>query len=181
MFDKKEYNRQYYIKNKIRLEKVQKQYRIDNREHRKELNKQWRIDNRERRREYNKQYERIRRGKDSKYSIGKDMSRAIRYSLKGNKNGHHWEKLVGYTCNDLIKHLKKTLPKSYTWNDFLEGKLHIDHIIPKSVFNFSQPEHQDFKKCWALKNLRLLPAKENLIKSNKLTKPFQPALRIEVI
>jgi len=34
------------------------------------------------------------------------------------------------------------------------------------------------KRCWALSNLRLLPAKENMIKHNKLDRPFQPALRI---
>ncbi|GAI61384.1 unnamed protein product, partial [marine sediment metagenome] len=38
--------------------------------------------------------------------------------------------------------------------------------------------HIDFKRCWALENLRLLPAKENMVKHNKLDRPFQPALRI---
>ena len=46
------------------------------------------------------------------------------------------------------------------------------------VFNFSKPEHPDFKRCWALKNLRLLPAEENRKKGSKLINPFQPALEI---
>ena len=102
----------------------------------------------------------------------------IWYSLKGNKAGRHWETLVGYTVKDLMRRLKKTMPKGYNWNDYLEGKLHIDHKIPKSVFNFTKPEHIDFKRCWALKNLQLLSAKENLRKNNHLSKPFQPALAV---
>ena len=115
---------------------------------------------------------------DLKYNLNRRMKTAIGMSLKGNKAGRHWEDLVGYTLINLIKRLKKTMPKGYTWQDFLEGKLHIDHIIPKNVFNFTKSEHIDFKRCWALNNLQLLPAKENLIKNDKLARPFQPALNM---
>jgi len=106
------------------------------------------------------------------------MSTAINLSLKGNKKGRHWEDLVGYTLKKLKNRLQKTMPEGYTWQDYMDGKLHIDHIIPKSIFNFTKPEHPDFKRCWALENLRLLPAKENQEKSNKLKKPFQSALKL---
>ena len=99
---------------------------------------------------------------------------------KGSKNGRCWETLVGYTVDQLIKRLKKTLPKGYIWQDYLDGKLHIDHKIPISVFNFETPENIDFKKCWALKNLQLLPVKENLSKHNKIDKHFQPSLLLKV-
>ena len=108
------------------------------------------------------------------------MLSGIGISIKGNKNGRHWETLIGYKLNDLIKHLKSTMSKGYTWQNYLEGKLHIDHKIPISVFNFSKPEHPDFRRCWALSNLQLLPAKENIVKRDKLTKPFQPALQINI-
>jgi 5-methylcytosine-specific restriction endonuclease McrA len=68
------------------------------------------------------------------------------------------------------------MPLGYTWQDFLSGKLHIDHIIPIAAFNFRSPGDADFKHCWALKNLRLLPAKENMRKGAKLTAPHQPGL-----
>ena len=85
---------------------------------------------------------------------------------------------VEYDLNDLIKRLKRTMPKNYTWQDYLDGNLHIDHIIPISAFNFSTPKQIDFKRCWALENLRLLSAEENLRKNAKLSKPFQPALKL---
>jgi hypothetical protein len=55
---------------------------------------------------------------------------------------------------------------------------HIDHIIPKSVFNYTDAEHIDFKRCWALKNLQPLWAGENMSKGDSLVKPFQPSLAI---
>jgi len=68
------------------------------------------------------------------------------------------------------------MPRGYVWDDYMNGKLHIDHKIPVSVFNFNKTQDIDFKKCWALKNLQLLPAIENIKKNNKLNKHFQPSL-----
>lgn len=102
------------------------------------------------------------------------------YLKEGSKNNQHWEDLVEYNIDQLKKRLESTMPHGYTWQDFLNGKLHIDHIIPVSVFNFSEPEHIDFKKCWNLNNLQLLPAKTNQKKYNKLENPFQPSMRLSL-
>ena len=196
----KQYFKQYYIKNRERILKIRKKYREDNPEQRKiyyqknieielERNKQWYTDHpgyykeynnkhTEKVKKYQKQYRENRRKTDFKYNINNIMRSAIWRSLHGNKNSRHWEDLVGYTLNELIKRLKLTMPKGYSWNDYLNGKLHIDHKIPLSVFNFAKPEHIDFKRCWALNNLQLLLAKENLIKNDHLLKPFQPSLAI---
>ena len=123
-------------------------------------------------------YGRDRLREDLKYNLNHKISYMIWKSLKCNKAGRKWESLVGYNLKDLMRRLKRTMPKGYIWQDFLRGKLHIDHKIPKKAFNFTKPEHADFKKCWALKNLRLLPARENIKKGSKLYKPFQPALEI---
>jgi len=201
MFDKKKYAHQWYIDNKEKILERNKQWRKNNlkkyKEYRKKYMKQYRIDHKERiaesskirysewikknkeyRKKYNNKYQIKRYKIDIKFNLNHKISTAIRLSLKGNKNGRYWESLVGYTLNKLFKHLKKTMPKNYCWNDFLQGRLHIDHIIPKSVFNYTQPEHIDFKRCWALKNLQLLPAEENYKKNNKIYKSFQPALKI---
>jgi len=140
--------------------------------------KQWQKDNPEKARKLRQKIENHKQKTDLKYNLNRRMKSAIAISLKGNKAGRCWETLVGYTLSDLIKRLKKTIPKGYNWKDYLEGKLHIDHRIPVSVYNYSKPEHIDFRRCWALFNLRLLPARENMIKGNKLDKPFQPALKI---
>jgi len=193
MFDPKEYARKWYQKNKEKINKKTNQWRENNpdkyrkqhREHQKnwrennpEYLKEWCLENNIDLKEYHKQWAGKRRKTDLKYNLNRKISRGIYKSLKANKAGRHWEDLVGYSLNEVIRHLKKTMPENYTWNDYLQGKLHIDHIIPISVFNYDKLEHADFKKCWALKNLRLLPAEENIRKRAKLYKPFQPALKI---
>jgi 5-methylcytosine-specific restriction endonuclease McrA len=107
-----------------------------------------------------------------RFNFNRKIRSGIAKSLKGNKNGKHWEDLVGYTLEELINHLKKTMPEGYTWQDYLEHKLHIDHIVPISAFNFNKPKHIDFKNCWSLDNLRLLPMKENLSKGNRIMNPI---------
>lgn len=201
---KKLYKKKWYQDNHERLKEKFKQWRENNPEyikewrknnakHIKKYNEKWKDKNRERIREYDEQwhknnsekskiiknrYIRNRRKRDLKFNLDCRMKCAIWKSLKNYKAGKHWEDLVGYTLTDLIKRLKLTLPRSYTWQDYIEGKLHIDHIIPKSAFNYIKPEHTDFKRCWALSNLRLLSKEENLKKSNRLNKPFQLALQI---
>jgi len=170
--------KRYYLANKDKMLRRHKQWIFDNKEKISKWQIKWNIDNNERinecrRKRYIKRYK-----TNLKYNLTVKMRGEINRSLKGNKAGYHWESLTGYTLADLINRLNENIPAGYTWKDFLTGELHIDHIIPISVFNFTKPEHTDFKRCWALSNLRLLPARENLIKHNKLTRPFQLALKI---
>ena len=181
----KERDKQYYMNNREKKKAYQKIYYQKNknkREDRDKINKQarqWILENYEKWREYQNGWHKNKRKTDLKFNLNHRMRNAIYLALKGNKAGRKWESLVGYTVKGLKRHLQKTMPKGYNWQDFMEGKLHIDHIIPISVFNFTKPEDFDFKRCWALENLQLLPAKENIRKSNKLIKPFQPTLKLK--
>lgn len=103
---------------------------------------------------------------------------AVVRSLKKNLEGHKWESVVGYNLDTLKQRLKKTIPEGYSWQDFIDGNLQLDHIIPGSAFNIEGKDCFDLKRCWALSNLQLLPAKENMRKSNKLSKTFQPSLAL---
>jgi len=188
------YGKQYYLDHKGEIAEKAREYYLNHKEECKKYYKRWCLNHPGYRRqwylkhpEYIKQFNQGHKKKyneyynnryktDLKFNLNRKMSVAIGISLKGNKEGRHWEDLVDFTYNELKEHLEKTMPKGYTWNDYLNGKLHIDHSIPISVFNFTKPEHIDFKRCWALDNLRLIPAEENQKKNNKLDEPFQPAL-----
>ena len=54
-------------------------------------------------------------------------------------------------------------PKTWDDNDTTTWKWQIDHIIPESDFNYITPNDPEFKECWALKNLRPLSAKQNIL------------------
>ena len=166
-----EYNRKYYQKNKDQFSKRCRKYYEENAEHLKEKAKEWGRDNLDKRRIID-----TRRRKNAGFRLSQNISRSIRQSLSNGKNGYHWEGLIGYTLDDLIKHIENQFQDSMTWNNY--GEWHIDHVIPKAVFNFTKPEHIDFKRCWSLDNLQPLWAKDNLSKQAKLSKPFQPSLPI---
>ena len=173
----KEAARKHYKKNSDKILERNRKWRKENPEKLFNITKKWNEKNSIKLREYYRKRIMEKRKTDPMFKLNRNISRNITRSLKGNKNGKSWLKLVPYTLDDLIKHLKKTLPKGYTWDDYLKKNiLHLDHIIPISVHNFESYTDTDFQRCWALKNLQLLPAKENLTKSAKLEKHFQPSL-----
>ena len=96
------------------------------------------------------------------------MSSGIRRNLKKKRSGGHWEKLVDYTIEDLIKHLESKFAVGMHWGNM--GLWHIDHIIPVVAFSFSCLEDDEFKRCWALGNLQPLWAEVNLSKGAKIGK-----------
>jgi len=122
--------------------------------------------------------ERERAKTDIQFKLNRNIRSSMCHSLKynGSKNGRHWEDLVGYTLTDLKKHLEKQFVDGMTWDNW--GEWHIDHIRPISKFNFTDPSHTDFQRCWSLKNLQPLWAFDNLSKNDKLEKPFQPSLAL---
>ena len=102
------------------------------------------------------------------------MRTRIRQSLKGGKNGAGWQKIVGYSVDDLRAHIESKWLSGLTWDNhgriFLKGKRswHIDHIIPINSFSFQSYNDPEFRECWALSNLQPLWEEENLSKGTKL-------------
>lgn len=177
--EKKNYDKIYRTKCK---EKIQA-YHDNRKDKRKAYNKIYNAEHKEERKIYsakNKEktngIQRKRLKEDPMFRLKRYTSAAIWASLQTGKNSRRWESLVGYSINDLKKHIEKQFVDGMTWNNY--GEWHIDHKIPISVFNFTKPEHEDFKKCWDLNNLQPMWAIKNISKSNKLTKHFQPSLLI---
>lgn len=171
-------SKRYYKENKELIKLYGKAYREAHRERAKERSKAYRIANPGKVRNINKEYQRKQYRENVTFKLNRIMSGGMRSSLHGNKNRQVWLSLVPYTVEQLKKHLEKLFTGSMTWEKFLNGEIHIDHKIPKSIFNFSKAEHTDFNKCWALKNLQPMWALENIKKGNKITQHFQPSLLI---
>ena len=109
------------------------------------------------------------------YVIGHRISRGVHRSLEWigvSKARASWEKLVGYTRWDLKKHLESQFKEGMSWELLMQGKIHIDHIIPQSLFKFKSVDCEEFKKCWSLNNLQPLWARDNIIKSNNIIEPI---------
>jgi len=140
---------------------AKKQWEHNNLENGRERKKQWI----QRNPEYMNQYYRRLRKESPKYRLDCNMGILIYQSLKGKKAGRRWEKLVGYTLKDLIKHLEKQFNDKINWENY-GNYWHVDHIKPRSLFKYNVPEDSEFKECWALKNLQPLERIANLRKRN---------------
>jgi 5-methylcytosine-specific restriction endonuclease McrA len=84
-------------------------------------------------------------------------------------------KFLPYTIQELKEHLEKQFESWMTWEnhgclDPTRDTWQIDHIIPHSSFHYETMDCEEFKKCWALENLRPLKAIDNLKKGNKILK-----------
>lgn len=178
----KEYYKAYCQKNREKRRKYYQKYNQQNKErideyrqkNKERIKKRVRIRRKKpeimnKRNEHN----RLARQNDPKLRLIQKMSSSICMSLKGNKNGRHWENLVGYTLKDLRIHLENLFytDKNINWNNY-GSYWHIDHIKPISLFNFIKPENKEFKKCWALNNLQPLEASKNIGKGNRFKLPI---------
>lgn len=178
-----EYYRVWRSKNPEKVNRANKRWNILNPEKRKKINLTWRTANGESVRR--KRLERNLRWKESNIErfmeLKRDATRryratpqgaitdrigpAMRKALHGNKRGRKWESLVGYTATDLMRHLEMQFKEGMGWENM--DKWHIDHVTPKSHFNYRTVDEADFKRCWSLENLQPLWAKENLQKHTK--------------
>lgn len=184
----KKRKKEYYQKNRKVILKHQKKYQEKHKGNIAEYSKEWRTRNKDKIAKYlqkNKkrinekraEYDRKKREDEPKERIKNTISQLIYYSIKNNKNGYHWENLVGYNLENLMRHLERQFAPDMSWNNY-GSYWHIDHIIPISVFNFDNYSHIDFRKCWTLSNLRPLEKIQNIKKGNKINEPFQLSLKL---
>lgn len=161
----------YYRENRIKMLEKQKIYQEENREKCQEKARRWAKNNPDKVRIKSAKQRSTLKGK-----LNMIITAGVYKSLHGTKNGRKWESLLGYNYEQLKKHLEKQFTDGMSWGNI--GLWHVDHKIPISAFNFEKPEDLDFKRCWTLKNLQPLWARENLRKNDKLSKPFQPSLTL---
>jgi len=128
----------------------------------------WKKNNPEKVRANYNEWERERMKNDPGYRLNKNMATDIRNSLRGEKNGAHWEGLVGYTCEELMMHLEKQFLPGMTWRNYGRNGWHVDHIIAIYWWNITSVKCKAFKMCWSLENLRPMWGADNIKKGNTL-------------
>jgi hypothetical protein len=158
---KKIHRKTYYEENKQKELEYQKNYSKQHTKEHSEWMKKYRKLYPEKVSKWKKSY-RDRNKNNPTYRMNHSMGCNLRHALKRKKNSRHWETIVGYTTEDLIKHLESKFTEGMTWENY--GKWHIDHIIPKSKFLFIDDMDPKFRQCWALSNLQPLWAEDNILK-----------------
>jgi hypothetical protein len=140
--------------------------------------KRWRLANPEKFADI-QQRSRAKRKFDPKYqltnSIRSGIVRGLQVGVKGRRKTFD---LLGYSIEHLMAHLEALFQPGMNWANYGRLGWEVDHVIPLKVFNYSAPDHADFKRAWALDNLQPLWRSDNAIKSAKLLHPFQPSLAL---
>jgi hypothetical protein len=136
------------------------------RTHRKQKDA-WRKRNPDKWREYSRGNRARRYRGDAKYHLSQRIRSNLRSRVK-NRWGKRAVMWLPFTIEQLEKRLRSTMPAGYTWQDFMSGALHIDHVLPVDAFEYERPTDPGFIACWALSNLQLLPAADNLRKGNRI-------------
>jgi len=112
------------------------------------------------------QYERSRASTDHRFRLDRNLSRQIRLSLAGSKQGRSWETLVGYSLDELMREIESKFQPGMGWENY--GDWHIDHVYCKALFRYQSAGDVEFRLCWALRNLTPMWGRENRAKSDYL-------------
>ena len=169
----------YRENNKEQISQTQKEYRENNKEDLLEYGKHYRKENKEKLWNKKAEYAKERLKTDPAFKLRKTISRMISNALKDNlssKNGKSILEFLQFSMQDLKEHLEnqfepwmtwdnrgKYSPKTWDNNDSSTWTWQLDHIIPQSDLPFTNMKEDNFKKCWALDNLRPLNSKQNLL------------------
>lgn len=163
--------KEYYKKNVEAQKEAGRKRHWKNRDHRLEKMRQYRAENLEeinsRKRVSSREFFKSRYKNDLGFTLKHRMRSLIRTTLKNGRSGKRMAEILGYSSDELKNHLESMFIDGMTWEKFMAGEIHIDHIVPISSFTIVSDECDDFKHCWALSNLRPLWAKDNLSKGAK--------------
>jgi superfamily II DNA helicase RecQ len=155
-----------------------KTYRQDNKVALRKKEKAWRLKNPEKHKEIARKKSQKQNKKPMskiKHHISWCVSKALikQNTSKANKSIINY---LGYSIQELKEHLEKQFESWMTWDNYGVYKLsswkdddkstwtwQIDHVIPHSTFKYISMKDGEFKKCWALENLRPYSAKQNVL------------------
>jgi hypothetical protein len=157
----KEQCKQYYQKN---IDKFL-EYKENNHTKILKAKKKYRQKNKKKIAEYKYWYHKNRYHNDIEYRLLHNCGNHIRSHLKQNKDSKRSIQLIGCSISELKTHLEKQFDCKMSWKNY-GAYWHIDHIIPCSSFDFTDPTQQ--QKCFNYTNLQPLEAKANIKKGNKI-------------
>ena len=159
------YNKEYYLKNKIKESIRHKNYRESNLERVVMSQKLWRENNPDK---YKLSYQKSKQKNKEKFKKNNihiiTWRTLLNNSLKrfNTKKENKTIELLGYSAHDLKEHLESKFLEGMSWGN--RNEWHIDHIKHISSFN----KNEKMSVVNSLENLQPLWAKDNLSKGSKI-------------
>lgn len=107
-----------------------------------------------------------KRMNDPEFRITKNLRGRIYVALKRGVKSKPTKELLGCTIQEFIKYFGDLFSEGMSWEKYMEGGIHIDHIRPCASFDLTDPAQQ--KECFHYTNLQPLWELDNLVKGAKI-------------
>ncbi len=168
-FNKLEYNKGWCKRNPEKVKEQSRRYYKKHKAHHRAVGTLWAKRNRKRLAEY----QRERRKSDPHHRLSLVLRDRIRDSVRRNQKDYSGRarNLLGCSIESFRLYLESKFQLGMDWGNYGHSGWHIDHIIPCSHFDLSNPEHQ--KRCFHFSNMQPMWSKQNLSKGSKLTQTHQ--------
>lgn len=102
---------------------------------------------------------------DIQYRLRKRIRGRILSAIKKNCKTAPSLSLLGCSIKRFKSYLEAKMTQGMTWEKFIRGDIHLDHVKPCSLFDLSKDSEQ--RRCFHYSNTQPLWAVDNLKKSNK--------------
>jgi len=172
-------NKNYKINNKESNKITNLIYSINNKEHILEYQAIYRANHKCQAAEYKKEYYKKRRKEDPIFKLKSIISNSIYKYLHNHKLSKNNISILNHMPQPIIDiklYIESLFDPWMTWqnhgkynakiwndNDQTTWTWQLDHIIPHSTFKYDTMDCEEFRKCWALSNLRPYSAKQNIL------------------
>lgn len=115
----------------------------------------------------NRAWSKMKSESDIEFRIAKNIRSRTRLALKkwDTKKCTSTERLLGCSISEFKNYFCNLFTEGMTWELFMKGEIHIDHIKPCCRFDLSEPEQQT--ACFHYSNLQPLWKLDNFIKGKK--------------
>ena len=163
---RKEYKRNYYLKNKDHIKEIESIYRSNHKQDKQKYHQIWYQENKK---EINSKRINDRKSNEVK-KLRFNISALIREKLKRRvigKGGKSTFSFLPYTVEQLVSHLQNQFTQGMTWNNYGKGigKWNIDHKKADCKFDYKSINDEEFKNSWSLENLQPMWAVDNWVKN----------------
>lgn len=128
--------------------------------YRRKWNKEYKAKDPDRWRRHHAEYMRNRAKIDVQFLLGCNLRSRLTHAVKGRYKSGSAVKDLGCSMKEFIAHIESLWTEGMTWDNYSREGWHIDHVIPLSAFDLTDPDqlktachYSNLQPLWRATNL----------------------------